>query len=64
VKRLIFLQTAIYSFLFCSAHAQENWDTYMAKFGNKPGSVLVDMGLMAKAPDKLLSFLVITAPRR
>jgi hypothetical protein len=35
----------------------------MAKFGNKPGSVLVDMSLIEKAPDKNLPFLIITGPR-
>ncbi len=42
---------------------QENWDTYMARFGAKPGSVMVDMGLMSSAPDKLLPYLVVTGPR-
>ena len=51
-------------FLFSNADAQnENWDTYMAKFGNKPGSVLVDMALIEKAPDKKYPYLVITGPR-
>ncbi len=44
----------------CAQH--ENWDTYMARYGSKPGSVLVDMGLMATAPQKLLPYLVITGP--
>jgi hypothetical protein len=42
---------------------QENWDTYMARYGSKPGSVMVDMALAAKAPDKLLPFLVIVGPK-
>lgn len=42
---------------------QENWDTYMARYGSKPGSVLVDMALAAKAPDKLLPFLVVVGPK-
>ncbi len=42
---------------------QENWDAYMARYGSKPGSVMVDMGLSAAAPDKLLPYLVITGPR-
>ena len=59
-----FLQIVIYSFLFSPANAQtEDWDTYMAKFGNKPGSVLVDMALIQKAPDKRYPYLVITGPR-
>jgi len=35
----------------------------MARFGNKPGSVLVDMGLMSRAPDKRYQYLVITGPK-
>src|SRR5262249_50197216 len=51
-------------FIVFTASAQtEDWDTYMAKYGNKPGSVMVDMGLMAKAPDKRYPYLVITGPR-
>jgi hypothetical protein len=47
-----------------NAYAQtEQWDTYMAKFGDKPGSVLVDMGLIARAPDKRYQYLVITGPQ-
>ena len=34
----------------------------MAKFGDKPGSVLVDMGQFAVAPDKRYPFLVSTGP--
>ncbi len=46
-----------------SAAAQAgNWDTYMAQFNGKPGSVLVDMGLQSSAPDKRYPYLVITGP--
>lgn len=41
----------------------EQWDTYMARLGGKPASVLVDMGAMANAPDNLLPYLVVTGPR-
>ena len=34
----------------------------MAKFGNKPGSVMVDLALIETAPDKLYPNLVITGP--
>ena len=45
-------------------HAQnEQWDTYMARLGGKPASVLVDMAPMTTAPDKLLPYLVVTGPR-
>ena len=64
MNRLVFLQIVISFFLFCPANAQtEDWDTYMAKFGNKPGSVLVDMALIEKAPDKRYPYLVIIGPR-
>jgi len=46
------------------ANAQtEQWDTYMARLGGKPASVLVDMGAMANAPDNLLPYLVVTGPK-
>jgi len=53
------------SFLFCGAvNAQvEQWDTYMAKIDGKPGSVLVDMGLMTTAPNYKYPNLVITGPQ-
>jgi hypothetical protein len=45
-------------------HAQkEKWDTYLAMYGTKPGSVLVDMALAKAAPDKKMPYLVITGPR-
>lgn len=51
-------------FLACSSvFAQvEQWDTYIAKYDGKPGSVLVDMGLYQSAPDKKYPNLVITGP--
>lgn len=50
-------------FAGCSAYAQENWDTYMARIDGKPASILVDMGLFDKAPDHRLPFLVVTGPK-
>lgn len=41
---------------------QEQWDTYMAKIGAKPGSVLIDMGVYPAAPMKLFPYLVVTGP--
>jgi len=35
----------------------------MAKYGDKPGSVLVNLALMSNAPDKKYPYLVITGPR-
>ncbi|MCW3123367.1 MAG: hypothetical protein JWQ38_2859 [Flavipsychrobacter sp.] len=35
----------------------------MAKFGDKPGSVLVDLGLMPTAPDSRYPYLVVTGPK-
>jgi hypothetical protein len=64
VKFLPVIQTFVYSALIFSASAQnENWDTYMAKFGDKPGSVLVDMALINNAPDTRYPYLVITGPK-
>ncbi len=64
VKYFTVIQLIIYCSLFQPANAQnENWDTYMAKFGDKPGSVLVDMGLINGAPDKRYPYLVITGPQ-
>lgn len=45
-----------------AAAQEERWDTYMARYGDKPGSVLVNMALMATAPDKKYPYLVITGP--
>ncbi len=50
-------------FPFFSFAQQEQWDTYMAKFAGKPGSIMVDLGLQEKAPDKLYPYLVITGPK-
>lgn len=51
-------------YLLPSANAQqEHWDTYIANFDGKAGSVLVDMGLQPTAPDKRYPYLVITGPR-
>lgn len=41
----------------------EQWDTYMARLGGKPASVLVDMGAMSNAPENLLPYLVVTGPK-
>gem|GEM_PF-945985 len=41
----------------------ENWDTYLAKFDGKPGSIMVDLAQFDKAPDKRYPFLVITGPQ-
>lgn len=41
---------------------EEHWDTYMARYGEKPGSVLVDMALMSIAPDRKYPYLLITGP--
>ncbi len=63
VKYFIIIQL-ICCFLISPAYAQnEQWDTYMAKFGDKPGSVLVDMALLPDAPDRKYPNLVITGPR-
>lgn len=48
---------------FSSFAQKEKWDTYLAMYGDKPGSVLVDMGLANTAPDKKMPYLVITGPK-
>ncbi len=64
MKELKFIPVAISILLATNATAQnENWDTYMAKFGSKPGSVLVDLALYETAPNKLYPNLVITGPQ-
>jgi len=64
MKYFVFIQVLIATILFIKADAQtEHWDTYMAKFGDKPGSVLVDLGYKYVAPDSKYPFLVITGPR-
>lgn len=45
------------------AQHEEKWDTYVAMFGDKYGSVLVDMARISSAPDKSLPYLVVTGPR-
>ncbi len=63
-KYIYFLFTIVFSILGLTTNAQtEQWDTYMAKFGNKPGSVLVNMGYKEAAPDNKYPFLVITGPK-
>ena len=46
-----------------AAAQTENWDTYMSRFGSKPGSVLVDLGLYPTAPDSRYPYLIITGPQ-
>jgi len=64
--RVKYIFLILFVFCLCSfspAQAQnEDWDTYMAKFGDKPGSILVDMGLVSVAPDKRYPYLLITGP--
>ena len=64
MKRIFFVMV-FFCFLVSGAHGQvpENWDTYMAKYGDKPGSVLVNLGYKDYAPDKRYPFLVITGPQ-
>jgi hypothetical protein len=56
---------SVTTFLLCGeVNAQvEHWDTYMANISGKPGSVLVDMGLMAAAPNNKYPNLVVTGPQ-
>lgn len=64
MKRILFIPFIICFFLVRNVNAQtEQWDTYMAKFGDKPGSVLVNMGYKDAAPDKKYPYLVVTGPQ-
>ena len=64
VKYIRLIQVFISTMLVFNASAQtEHWDTYMAKFDNKPGSVLVDMGYKDMAPDSRYPYLVVTGPK-
>lgn len=45
----------------CNAQ-DENWDSYVATFKGRPGSILVNMGLAGQAPDKRYPYLVVTGP--
>ena len=63
MKYFIAIQTIIYSALFsCAFGQEESWDNYLSSYSGKPGSVLVDLGYIDKAPDKKYPFLVITGP--
>lgn len=57
------LFVAVTSLMGSASAQQENWDTYMARYGSKPGSVMVDLAQMSSAPDKLLPYLVVTGPK-
>ncbi len=61
--RLLLLLSVTCLLLSAPARAQENWDTYLAQYDGKPGSMLVDLGLRNSAPDKRYPYLVITGPR-
>ena len=64
MKYFFCLQLLITTFFFMPAGAQEqDWDTYMARFGDKPGSVLVDLGSINEAQNKRYPCLVITGPK-
>lgn len=39
---------------------QENWDTYMAQYENKPASIALNLSLKSTAPVKTLPFLLTT----
>jgi len=63
MKSFIIIQLLTGMLLFSTVHAQEGqWETYMAKFDNRPGSVLVDLSLIDRAPDKRFPYLVVTGP--
>jgi len=56
----------IISFLsLCPVLAQQddNWETYMAEVAKKPASVLVNLALYDRSPDRRLPYLLITGPK-
>lgn len=69
VKHIVLLFACC--FTCCFTHAQESqpraevwdWDTYMAMYENKPASILVDMSLIDRSPDKKYPNLVVTGPQ-
>ncbi len=63
MKHFLLIQVICSAIVFSAAGQAEQWDTYMAKFGDKPGSVLVDMGKKDAAPDSRYPYLVITGPQ-
>jgi hypothetical protein len=63
VKYLQALCIVICCFVLPADAQNENWDTYMVRLGDKPASILVDMGLLSSAPDKRYPYLVITGPK-
>ena len=63
VKYYKWLMAVVCLFFGSAANAQnENWDTYLAKFGDKPGSVMIDLALIERAPDRKYPYLIITGP--
>ena len=46
--------------LSLSARSQDNWDVYLARYDEGPGSVTLDLNLIKTAPVKALPFVLIT----
>jgi hypothetical protein len=58
-----FLTLIILLSFYFKLHAQQNWDTYVTKYGDRPGSVMLNMSLKRSAPDSTLPFLFAAGVR-
>ncbi len=64
VKYIFLAQFMLLFFCAGTLQAQnDDWDTYMARLGSKPASILVNMALVQNAPDSKLPYLVTTGPK-
>ncbi|MCX6319697.1 MAG: DUF695 domain-containing protein [Bacteroidetes bacterium] len=54
------LLLSIFSFAQTDSLPTENWDTYLATFQKKPGSILLNMSLKSSAPQQAYPFLLVT----
>lgn len=63
MKNLIQLFIALFFFSTAFAQEDENWETYMAQVDKKPASLLVNLALYDRSPNKLLPYLLITGPK-
>lgn len=59
MKRIIFNILFLISSI-SALKSQENWDVYIARYEDGPGSTVVNMSLREVAPDKKLPFVLIT----
>ena len=60
MRLLSFLSFILVSF---QLSAQENWDTYITQYDNRPGSIMLNMSLKKSAPDSTVPFLFAAGVR-